>query len=183
MGGAVKDLLSKLSKKAKIAAADAAKALSEATDSARETSKTFLHETLDQDGDGKFDRADFDRLKEKGLEIGKTAINKTGEILKEASKSKLAKDVAASAAIGAGVGIPLPIVGPAAGAAVGAGIGVIKNIKETGAPTYSSQPTQNTSKDFHEEMLKLVDLKEKGAITEEEFEELKKKLLKKEISD
>jgi Ca2+-binding EF-hand superfamily protein len=180
MGGAVKDLLSKLSKKAKIAAADAAKALSEATDSARETSKTFLHETLDQDGDGKFDRADFDRLKEKGLEIGKTAINKTGEILKEASKSKLAKDVAASAAIGAGVGIPLPIVGPAAGAAVGAGIGVIK---KTGAPTYSSQPTQNTSKDFHEEMLKLVDLKEKGAITEEEFEELKKKLLKKEISD
>jgi hypothetical protein len=104
-------------------------------------------------------------------------------MLKEAAKSDLAKDMAGGAAIGGAVGIPVPVVGPLTGSVIGAGLGAYKNIAGKGTPTHSSQPTQESTKDIYAEILKLGDLKEKGLITEEEFEEQKKILLKGQVSD
>jgi hypothetical protein len=61
----MKDLLSRLSSKTKEAATDAAQAISEATGSVVDTTKSILDAGLDQDGDGKFDQADFKILKDR----------------------------------------------------------------------------------------------------------------------
>lgn len=87
----------------------------------------------------------------------------------------MAKDAAAGAAIGAVVAIPVPVIGPVAGAVVGAGLGVYKNLTKRGdqaqkAPTHSAP-------DLHGQLLKLADLRDKGILSEAEFEAQKRKVL------
>ena len=176
----MKNKLSKLSKGAKASAKKVANGISKATKVTIERTKTIATSALDQDGDGNFDQDDIKILTEKSINTGKAAVDKSTEILKDAAKSTLAKDVAAGAAVGAAVAIPVPLIGPAAGSVIGAGLGVYKNITGKGTPNHQpEQRKQEVNKDIYTEMLKLGDLKEKGFITEEEFEKQKQKLLDK----
>ena len=173
----MKKLFSKLSHKVKTASKDAAKALSEAKDSVVKISKTVATSSLDQNDDGKLDQSDVKLLTKKGIKISKEAAEKSGEIIKEVSKSSLVKDVVAGAAVGAAIGIPLPFIGPVAGSVVGAGLGIYKNITGKGTPNYSQHALPTDNKDVYAEILKLGDLKDKGLISEEEFEKQKNLLL------
>ncbi len=96
---------------------------------------------------------------------------------KDAVKSDMAKDAAAGAAIGAVVTIPVPIIGPMIGATFGAGVGIYKNLTkhEPSISVVTKEATQE--KDLYTELLKLDELKQKGIITDAEFEEQKKRLL------
>ena len=102
---------------------------------------------------------------------------------KDIAKSDLVKDAAAGAAVGAVVAVPVPIIGPAAGAVVGAGIGVFKNLTK---PTASESekvlaaPVENVPpKEIYDELLKLDELRQKGILTDGEFQAQKSKLLHK----
>lgn len=132
----------------------------------------------DLNGDGKVDHEDAKIAAEWAKTRASVAVDEAGKIGKEAMHSDMVKDAAAGAAVGAVVAIPVPVIGPLAGAAIGAGLGVYKNItkKESGASQAKS--ANNESSDVHAKLLKFHDLKEKGIITEAEFEIQKSKLLK-----
>jgi hypothetical protein len=131
----------------------------------------------DLNGDGKVDHEDtkiaVDWTKKRANEVGDEAV----KIAKETMQSDMVKDAAAGAAIGAAIAIPVPVIGPLAGAAIGAGLGVYKNIikKDSNAHQAKDQPV--VPKDVHAELLKFDELRQKGIITETEFETHKNKLL------
>jgi hypothetical protein len=119
---------------------------------------------------------------EKDAQIAASWIRQTaGDVADEAGKlgmevvrSKMLKDAAAGAAIGAVVAVPVPLVGPIAGATIGAGIGLYKNITSEKGVSSSTPPPV----DVHAQLIKLADLRDKGVLTESEFDEQKRKLLK-----
>ena len=131
----------------------------------------------DLNGDGVVDAEDAriatQWAKEKASAIGDEA-SKLG---KAAVRSDLAKDAASGAAVGAAIAIPVPVIGPAAGAVIGAGLGIYKNITKGGS-TSTPTSTQALPADIHAELLKLDDLRQKGVLSEEEFEIQKKKILR-----
>ena len=174
----MKDKLSKLTKSAKASVNEVTKEISKATNAAIETTKTIATSALDQDGDGDFDQDDIKILTEKSVNAGKAVVDKSTELIRDAAKSTLAKDVAAGAAVGAAVAIPVPVIGPVAGSVTGAGLGAYKNMTGKGTPNHQPEHVkQEANKDIYSDILKLGDLKEKGLITKEEFEEQKRKLL------
>ena len=129
----------------------------------------------DLNGDGVVDAEDAriatQWAKEKASAIGDEA-SKLG---KAAVRSDLAKDAASGAAVGAVVAVPIPVIGPAFGAVVGAGLGIYKNVTKGGSASASAQALPA---DIHAELLKLDDLRQKGVLSEEEFEIQKKKILR-----
>ena len=129
----------------------------------------------DLNGDGVVDSEDAriatQWAKEKASAIGDEA-SKLG---KAAVRSDLAKDAASGAAVGAVVAVPIPVIGPAFGAVVGAGLGIYKNVTKGGSASASAQALPA---DIHAELLKLDDLRQKGVLSEEEFEIQKKKILR-----
>lgn len=129
----------------------------------------------DLNGDGVVDAEDAriatQWAKEKASAIGDEA-SKLG---KAAVRSDLAKDAASGAAVGAVVAVPIPVIGPAFGAVVGAGLGIYKNVTKGGSASASAQALPA---DIHSELLKLDDLRQKGVLSEEEFEIQKKKILR-----
>ncbi len=131
----------------------------------------------DLNGDGKVDHEDAkiaaEWAKNRASAVGDEAV----KIGKEAMRSEMVKDAAAGAAVGAAIAIPIPVIGPFAGAAIGAGLGVYKNIikKESNSHQAKEQPVVH--KDVHAELLKFDELRQKGIITDAEFEIQKSKLL------
>lgn len=130
----------------------------------------------DLNGDGKIDEEDG-RIAAAWAKKTATAVgDEAARLGKEAVRSDMAKDAAAGAAIGAVVAVPVPVIGPIAGAAIGAGLGVYKNFLKKG-----QNPSQNSDGkgaiDIHSELLKLNDLREKGILTDAEFEDQKTKVL------
>ena len=129
----------------------------------------------DLNGDGVVDAEDAriatQWAKEKASAIGDEA-SKLG---KAAVRSDLAKDAASGAAVGAVVAVPIPVIGPAFGAVVGAGLGMYKNVTKGGSASASAHALPM---DIHSELLKLDDLRQKGVLSEEEFEIQKKKILR-----
>ena len=122
--------------------------------------------------------------------VKKTAVktaNEASTIGKEAAQSDMAKDAAAGAAVGAAIAIPIPLIGPIGGAVVGGAIGVYKNITKSKTVTLESadsklnlfQPDEKTmdTHDVYDQLIKFDDLRKKGIITDEEFEQKKKRLL------
>jgi len=104
-----------------------------------------------------------------------TVANEAVDLGKRAANSEMAKDAATGAAVGAAIAVPVPIVGPIFGAVVGAGLGVAKNLmsddpKSPGAVT--------PSVDIHKVLTDLEDLRQKGIITDEEFEKKKTQILR-----
>lgn len=98
---------------------------------------------------------------------------KSSEVINEAMSSSVAKDAASFAAVGAVLAIPIPIIGPLTGAAIGAFAGVYKNIKNP-----SSKKEQTSPPNVYEELLKLEDLRSKNIISQDEFDDQKRKILK-----
>lgn len=110
------------------------------------------------------------------------ATDEAVELGKRAAHSELAKDAATGAGIGAVAAIPIPIIGPAIGAVLGAGAGMFLNFKKN-----ASQKSDSSSKDaaniapnmdLHKRLTELDDLRQKGLLTQEEFEVQKKKVLR-----
>lgn len=137
--------------------------------------KEVLSSTTESVGDfleGEDAQAAVESMRKTAATIGDEAV----KLGKDAVQSDLAKDAAAGAAVGAVVAVPVPIVGPAIGATVGAGIGVYKNLTRPGQSPQVTEP-QKEKADIYGEMLKLEDLREKGILTEEEFMDMKKRLL------
>jgi hypothetical protein len=116
----------------------------------------------------------------------KDAISSTADeavqLGKRAVHSEMAKDAATGAAIGAAVAVPIPIIGPVFGAVVGAGMGVFKNFKSGSSKSDISTERISTSKtsrlDIHKLLIELDDLRQKGILSQEEFEFQKQKVLK-----
>ena len=132
----------------------------------------------DLNGDGKVDHEDAKIAakwaKEKANMVGDEAV----KLGKHTIESDMAKDAAAGAAVGAVVAVPVPVIGPPMGAAIGASIGVYKNLTNKHPPINRQKEQSKIPKDVYAELLKLDDLKQKGIVSEEEFEAQKKKLLK-----
>lgn len=111
-----------------------------------------------------------------------TAADEAVELGKRAAQSEMAKDAATGAAIGAAVAVPIPIIGPLFGAVVGAGFGVFKNFKSGDSRNVSTTSekgsTVTTKVDIHKQLIDIDDLRQKGILSQEEFEKEKKKILK-----
>jgi hypothetical protein len=93
-------------------------------------------------------------------------------------RADITRHVATAAAIGTGVALPIPLVGSAAGAAVGAGIGLYKNLNTSKG---GSGPMLNgpvASRDEIADLERLDDLRQRGVLTDEEFQSQKRKLLR-----
>jgi hypothetical protein len=128
----------------------------------------------DLNGDGKVDEKDAriaaDWTKKQAVAFGSEAAR----LGKEAARSDLAKDAATGAAVGAVIAIPVPLIGPAVGAAIGASAGAYRNLS---GKSISSPATPPKSQDAHGELLKWQDLREKGVLTEDEFQREKLRVL------
>jgi hypothetical protein len=128
----------------------------------------------DLNGDGKVDEEDARIAAEWAKKQAVSLGNEAARLGKEAARSNLAKDAATGAVVGAAIAIPVPVIGPVFGAAIGATIGAYRSL--TGKTT-ASGATQAQSQDSHGELLKLKDLREKGVLTEDEFQREKKRVL------
>jgi hypothetical protein len=128
----------------------------------------------DLNGDGKVDEEDARIAAEWAKKQAVSLGNEAARLGKETARSDLARDAATGAAVGAAIAIPVPVIGPVAGAAIGATIGAYRNL--TGKST-SSSSTPAKPQDSHAELLKLQDLREKGVLTEEEFQREKNRVL------
>lgn len=135
--------------------------------------KTAVH-LGDLNGDGKVDEQDARIAAEWAKKQAVSLGNEAARLGKEAVRSDLAKDAAAGAVVGAAIAIPVPVIGPMAGAAIGATIGTYRNL--TGK-TNNSGSMPPKPQDLHAELLKLQDLREKGILTDEEFQCEKKRVL------
>jgi len=111
-------------------------------------------------------------------EMATEAANQVADQVQQVSKSQVAKDAAIGAAIGAVVAIPIPLVGPMFGALIGGGIGSVIGLKRAwSSPQAPGEAT--VPFDFHKELTDLEDLRQKGILSQGEFDARKKKLLRK----
>jgi hypothetical protein len=112
-----------------------------------------------------------------------TIADEATRLGKEVARSDMVKDAATGAAIGAAVAVPVPIIGPAAGAVVGAGIGVFKNLTKPtsgeAGKVLGAAVEKVPTKELYDELLKLDELRQKGILTDDEFQSKKSKLLDK----
>lgn len=103
-----------------------------------------------------------------------TAADGTMELGKRAAKSEMCKDAATGAAIGAAVAVPIPLIGPLFGAVVGAGAGMAIGLK-SGLSKKTDTSDRKTALnspdlDIHKRLIDLDDLRQKGILSQEEFE-------------
>ena len=78
---------------------------------------------------------------------------------------------------GAVIAIPLPLFNPKTGALIGAGIGIFMWLTKKGNVPSPSAAQSKPQMDVYAELLKLNELRQKGAISDAEFEVQKKKIL------
>jgi hypothetical protein len=147
----------------------------------------------DLNGDGKVDKADWEIARGRAKDVadeagrlGKSVMKSemTRHVTDEAARlgravmrSDMTRDVATGAAIGAAVAIPVPIVGPGAGAVVGAGIGLYKNLTKSGDRSASAGGSAQVH-DPIDDLARLDDLRQRGILTDDEFQAQKRKLLR-----
>ncbi len=119
-------------------------------------------------------------------EAARTAADEAVKLGKIVANSDMGKDAGRGAAIGAVVAVPIPLLGPVIGAVLGAGIGVAMGMKSGGAKSSapsvapSAPPSVAPSApdiDIHKRFIDLDDLRQKGILTQEEFDVEKRKLL------
>ena len=133
---------------------------------------------------------DLAQAKAMALKAGRAAADETMALGKEVAQSKTFKDAAKGAGVGAVAAIPIPLIGPAVGAVIGAGAGIYlgsRSRPQAQPQALSPSPPQAVlidveaapPKDLYAELLKLGELREKGLLTNEEFEVQKQKLLQK----
>lgn len=117
-------------------------------------------------------------------EAGSKALEETGKLGREFINSDLGKASAKGAAIGGAAGIPLPVLGPVTGAIVGAGVGAYLHLKhgvgktdQIAAPKNTTTTSYETPSDVVTMLAHLDELREKGVITAEEYQQKKVQLL------
>ena len=134
------------------------------------------HKLADLNGDGRVDGEDARIAAERAGKLAKDCSQEATRIGKEALQTDLGKQTATGAAIGAAAAIPIPLVGPALGAAIGGSIGALHSVfskKELG----DVEQDAAAPVDLHGELLKLDELRQRGILTDEEFQERKRALL------
>lgn len=131
----------------------------------------------DLNGDGKVDHEDAKIAVDWAKKKANMVVDETAKLGKEAMRSDMVKDAAAGAAVGAVIAVPVPVIGPIAGATIGAGLGVYKNLIKKDSGSHQMRDLPVASKDVHAELIKFDELRQKGIITETEFESQKKKIL------
>ena len=112
------------------------------------------------------------------------------ELGRQALASDFAKDAAKGAAIGAVAAVPVPLVGPMVGAIVGAGIGAFANLTRLKPPAQQAlaaiaPPLEAVTviemvaspKDLYARLRELDDLRQKGILTQQEFDAQKIRVL------
>lgn len=133
---------------------------------------------------------DLAQAKAMALKAGKAVADETVALGKEVAQSQTFKDAAKGAGVGALAAIPIPIIGPAVGAVIGAGAGIYLGSRSQPQAQSASLPPSPPQavlidveaappKDLYAELLKLDELRQKGLLTDEEFEAQKQKLLQK----
>lgn len=132
----------------------------------------------DLNKDGKVNAEDASIAAERTKEFASDAADKVASLGKAAMKNDMAKDAAVGAAIGAAIAVPIPLIGPVTGAAIGAAVGVAKNLT-TKRSTTTSSAADEMPPDVHGEILKLDDLRQRGLLTDAEFEKQKRSILAK----
>ena len=135
---------------------------------------------------------DMAQAKAMALKAGKSIANETMSLSKEVARSQTFKDAAKGAGVGAVVAIPIPLIGPMVGAVIGAGAGAFMGIGKQAPQQLTALPPSTAAtpplpvvidvaavapKDLYAEVLKLDELRQKGLLTNEEFEVQKQKLL------
>lgn len=131
---------------------------------------------------------DLAQAKAMAIKAGKAVADETVALGKEVAQSKTFKDAAKGAGVGAVAAIPIPIIGPAVGAVIGADAGIYlgsRSHPQAQPQALPPSPPQAVlidveaapPKDLYTELLKLGELREKGLLTNEEFEVQKQKLL------
>ena len=166
---------------AKNAAVATGSALAAGMGAAKRSAATAATAAFDQNGDGKFDQDDIKIMAQKGVEVAKGIAIEAGHLAKRAAKSEMSKDAATGAAIGAAVAVPIPLIGPVFGAVVGAGAGLALGLR-TGASkksdnTDAKAAPQAPAVDIHKRLIDLDDLRQKGILSQEEFDVEKCKVL------
>ena len=131
----------------------------------------------DLNGDGKVDKADWEIARRRTKEAAGDLAEEAARLGKAVMRAEMTRDVATGAAIGAAVAIPVPIVGPAAGAVVGAGVGLYKNLTKSGE-RHASATGPAPVHDPIGDLARLDDLRQRGILTEDEFQTQKRKLLR-----
>lgn len=146
---------------------------------AKATSGTSKALTLigDLNGDGKVDKADWDIARRRAEAVADEMTEEAARLGKAVMRADMTRDVATGAAIGAAVAIPVPIVGPAAGAVVGAGVGLYKNLTKSSSGQSATTPSA-IAHDPIGELARLDDLRQRGVLTDDEFQAQKQKLLR-----
>ena len=114
-----------------------------------------------------------ERAKAMAPQAGNAAV----EFSKEITQTKIFQDAAKGAAVGALVTVPIPLIGPVAGGIFGGAAGVIMGLKGGSKEEAVRLPPQVT-KDLHDQLIKLNSLRQQNLLTDTEFQEQKKKLLK-----
>ena len=131
----------------------------------------------DLNGDGKVDAADWEIALQRAKHVTDPIGDEAARLGKAVLQAEMTRDVATGAAIGAAVAIPVPLAGPAVGAVFGAGIGLYKNLtRATGGSATSNTPA--ASRDEITDLARLDDLRQRGILTESEFQGHKRKLLR-----
>ena len=132
----------------------------------------------DLNGDGKVDKADWDIARRRAREVAGDMADEAARLGKAVMRADMTRDVATGAAVGAAVAIPVPIVGPATGAVVGAGVGLYKNLTKSGdRSSPAAGPVQ--AQDPIGDLARLDDLRQRGVLTDDEFQAQKRRLLRK----
>lgn len=112
-------------------------------------------------------------------EMATEAAYQVADQARQVSKSQIAKDAAVGAGIGAVLAVPIPLVGPMFGAIVGGGIGALFGLKHAWGSTPQASGEATVPFDLHKKLTELEDLRQKGLLSQEEFDAQKKKLLRK----
>ena len=110
-----------------------------------------------------------------------TATDEAAALGKRVVNSELGKDAATGAAIGAVVAVPIPLIGPIFGAVVGAGAGMALGLR-SGTSRKSDGIDNKTVQsppdiDIHKKLIDLDDLRQKGILSQDEFDLEKQKIL------
>jgi hypothetical protein len=103
-----------------------------------------------------------------------TVADEAVELGRRAARSEMAKDAATGAAVGAVLAVPIPVIGPAIGAVVGASVGIARNLSPEGSKAATAGAP---GADLHKMLSDLDDLRQKGIITDAEFDTQKKRIL------
>lgn len=145
---------------------------------AKEAISTTANLVGDLNGDGKVDHEDLKIAAEWAKKSASAVGDEAAKLGREAMRSDMLKDAAAGAAVGAALAVPIPVIGPIAGGTVGAGLGVYKNIIKKDSGSHQMKELPVAPKDAHAELLKFDDLRQKGIISDTEFDAQKNKLLR-----